>query len=530
MKKLFLLLITIFFCTRMMGENIIPDSISNPIRAGFHPDPSICRVGADYYLATSSFTWFPGIPIYHSRDLVNWSLIGHALTNPEAINFDGMTDNDGIWAPTLRYHKGTFYLITTAHGCGGNFYMTAQNPAGPWSNPIWLKDAPGIDPSLFFDTDGRCYYTGNRWDFKSAWPAQCAIWMQELDLEKGCLTGERKILTYGHAANAKYAEGPHLYKIDDHYLLLIAEGGSDYHHAVTAFTARSLWGPYVPCTVNPVLTHRHLGKDYPVQSLGHADLVQTPDGHWYAVFLGKRIVEGGLVPLGRETFLCAVDFQNNEPIFNPQIGVIKDLLKRPPLPWTPVAKTDEQNDFRGSSLPLEWATMRIPKRPFHQLIDGNLFLSLRPEMADSLVCPSILLRRVYSHDFSATTAISFSTSRPNEWAGLILYRTANGYYSLLKGRNEICLTKVLLGKKTVIATLPWKEESIVFRLVAKGANLTFYAGSSNDTLHQIGEVQSVDAVSDNKVNKFNGTGVGIYATSSGRKSNAKARFDSFEYK
>lgn len=133
----------------MMGETIIPDSISNPIRTGFHPDPSICRVGEDYYLVTSSFTWFPGLPIYHSRDLTNWSLIGHALTNPKAIDFNGMTDNDGIWAPTLRYHNGTFYLITTAHGCGGNFYMTAKNPAGPWSDPVWLKDAPGIDPSLF---------------------------------------------------------------------------------------------------------------------------------------------------------------------------------------------------------------------------------------------------------------------------------------------------------------------------------------------------------------------------------------------
>ena len=229
-------------------------------------------------------------------------------------------------------------------------------------------------------------------------------------------------------------------KIGDHYLLLMAEGGSDYNHAVTALTAKSLWGPYVPCTVNPVLTHRHLGKDYPVQSLGHADLVQTPTGDWYAVFLGKRIVEGGLVPLGRETFLCEVSFQNGEPIFNPGIGVIGNRLKRPPLPWTPVSKTDKQNDFESSALSPEWATMRIPEQPFHHFADGNLFLSLRPEMADSLVCPSMLLRRVHSHNFSATTTMSFSTRRANEWAGLVLYRTAKGYYSLLKGKNEIRLT------------------------------------------------------------------------------------------
>ena len=174
--------------------------------------------------------------------------------------------------------------------------------------------------------------------------------------------------------------------------------------------------------------------------------------------------------------------------------------------------------------------MRIPEQPFHHFADGNLFLSLRPEMADSLVCPSMLLRRVHSHNFSATTTMSFSTRRVNEWAGLVLYRTAKGYYSLLKGKNEIRLTKVLLGKRTIIATLPWKEKSVILRLVAKGATLTFYAGLSNDMLYQVGEVQSVDAVSDNKVNRFNGTGVGIYATSNGKQSINKASYQWFEYK
>ncbi|WP_458782944.1 beta-xylosidase family glycoside hydrolase, partial [Phocaeicola dorei] len=208
---------------------------------------------------------------------------------------------------------------------------------------------------------------------------------------------------------------------------------------------------------------------------------------------------------------------------------IGNRLKRPPLPWTPVSKASKQNDFEGPALSPEWVTMRIPEQPFHHFAGGGLSLSLRPEMADSLVCPSMLLRRVHSHNFSATTTMSFSTRRANEWAGLVLYRTANGYYSLLKGKNEIRLTKVLLGQKTVIATLPWKEKSVVLRMVAKGATLRFYAGLSNDTFHQVGEIQSVDAVSDNKVNRFNGTGVGIYATSYAQKSNAEARFDSFEY-
>ena len=192
----------------------IPDSINNPILPGFNPDPSICRVNDDYYLVTSSFTWYPGLPIYHSKDLVNWEIIGHAINRPDMIDMNNLNDNDGIWAPTIRYHDGLFYLITTANKSGGNFYVTASDPKGPWSDPVWLKNAIGIDPSLFWDEDGKCYYTGNSWDFKKSWPGQCAVWIQELDLSQKKLVGERKILSYGHANNATFAEGPHIYKIN----------------------------------------------------------------------------------------------------------------------------------------------------------------------------------------------------------------------------------------------------------------------------------------------------------------------------
>ena len=217
LKKALILVLT---CLSILAKaQNSPVNFQNPILPGFSPDPSICRVGDDYYLATSSFVWYPGIPVYHSKDLVNWKLIGHGISRPSQLDFSRMKDKNGIWAVTIRHHNGLFYLITTCNDCGGNFYITAKNPAGPWSDPVWLKDAPGIDPSLFWDDDGKCYYTGNTWHFKGSWPKQCAIWMQELDLNQKKLVGERKMLTYGHAANAPYTEAPHLYKIDGKYLL-----------------------------------------------------------------------------------------------------------------------------------------------------------------------------------------------------------------------------------------------------------------------------------------------------------------------
>lgn len=491
-----------------------PQTFTNPILPGFNPDPSVCRVGEDYYLVTSSFTWYPGLPVYHSRDLVNWKLIGHALDRPGMVDMDGLNDNDGIWAPTIRYRDGLFYIITTASKSGGNFYITAKDPQGPWSDPVWLEGVPGIDPSLFWDDDGRCYYTGNTWDFKKSWPAQCAVWMQEIDLAEGRLVGERKTLTYGHANNATYAEGPHLYKTDGRYLLLMAEGGSGYHHAVTAHQSDSLWGPYVACKSNPVLTHRHLGKKYPIQNLGHADLVQTQSGEWYSVALGTRTV-GGFTPLGRETFLCKVEFEDGTPVYNPGHGIVLQEQERPDLPWTPVEKAPEP-----------WYFVRVPKEDFFRSPDkGNICLSLQPEVIDSLVSAPMMLRKVTRHSFTAGARLDFRTGKENEEAGIVLYRTANGYYSLMKGKDGIVLTRKHLGKKETLAKAACDRPQVFMKVEVDGTEVRFSFGDSPDRMVPIGGTQKIDAVSDNAMNKFNGPGVGIYASSNGRKSGNEAIFD-----
>ncbi|MFI3249000.1 MAG: glycoside hydrolase family 43 protein, partial [Rikenellaceae bacterium] len=280
------------------ASDCVPTTYDNPILPGYHPDPSICRVGDDFYLVNSSFEWFPGLPIHKSRDLVNWELIGYAMKEPEKCPMNKIN----TFAPTIRFHDGLFYLIVTCPGAGGNFYITAEDPAGEWSAPTMLPDADGIDPSIFWDDDNRCYYIGQTHAEPREWTGHNDIWMQELDLEQGKLVGERKNLSSGHASNAMWTEGPHLYKIDGNYLLLLAEGGTSYYHAVTIFHSDELWGPYVPDHANPILTHRHLGESYPTQAVGHADFVDTPNGEWWMVSLGKRIRDG-YIYLSRETFL-----------------------------------------------------------------------------------------------------------------------------------------------------------------------------------------------------------------------------------
>ncbi|MGD9929379.1 MAG: glycoside hydrolase family 43 protein [Mangrovibacterium sp.] len=511
------------------SAQIIPENFRNPILPGFNPDPSVCRVGDDYYLVTSSFTWFPGIPIYHSKDLVNWKLIGHGITRPDQFDFDKITDDNGIWAVTIRYHEGLFYLITTCNRCGGNFYITAKDPAGEWSDPVWLEEAEGIDPSLFWEDDGTCYYTGNSWGFTKSWSSQCAVWTQELDLENQTLVGKRKFLTYGHANNARYAEGPHIYKIDGKYLLLMSEGGSAYNHAISAHHGNNILDTYIADQVNPVLTHRQLGKDYPVHTIGHADLVQTQHGDWWAVALGIRDI-AGKSGLTRETFLCKVEFENGTPIFNPGYGKVRLAQERPALPWSPLYEEATKEDFDTDSLSLKWHTIRTPKQSFYSLKDGSLSLHLLPEVTDSMVHSSMLIQRIKDQDYSATTKLSFSTKKDNEQAGLIMYRNNNSYYLLLKEKSRLVLIRKFQGKRVEVASCDYDKKDVFLRVDAEGRKIQFCFGTSPETMTKLGEPQDLEVLAEGNGNRFNGPGVGVYATSNGQRSGNSASFDWFEYK
>jgi len=504
MKKL---LTSILMCASLSVA--AQETFENPILRGMNPDPSICRVGDDYYIATSSFTWSPGMPVYHSRDLVNWQRICYAM--PEGLSLDGLNDNDGIWAVTIRHHNGTFYLIANAQKCGGNFYMTATDPKGPWSKPVWLTNTTGIDPSIFFDDDGKCYYTGNRWDFKHSWQGQCAVWIQELDIDNGKLIGERKDIAYGHAANAAYAEGPHIYKINGKYWLLMAEGGASYDHAVTALTASNVMGPYTPCKVNPVITARHLGHNAGIQDIGHADITDTPDGQWWAVVLGCRM-QNALKPIGRETFLCKAEFEDGNLIINPGEGKVLEKMPRPNLREVKMSVSDD------------WMWLRTRKAPFHTESNGEIQLQLLPEVIDSLHTPAYLFKRVTEFDFTFTSQVKFKAKGDNEEAGIAYYRTANGYFTLMKGKNKIFLTRKDKGKKEIIATADYNKPEVYFKVRVKDCKAQFSYGDTPECQNNIGSPMSIAPLSHNKYNKFNGTGIGIYATAKGKKSKNTASF------
>ncbi|GGN07934.1 glycoside hydrolase 43 family protein [Lentzea pudingi] len=299
-----------------------------------HPDPSVCRVGEDYYLVCSSFEYFPGIPVFHSTDLLLWKQIGNALDRPSQLLLTAATPSSaGIYAPTLRHHDGRFWLIVTSvsHG-GGNMVFTADDPAGPWSDPVLLPEVEGIDPDLAWDDEGNC------------WCTVAGVRQYRIDPTTGETFGPPHQVWSG-SPGAKAPEAPHLYRIGDHWYLMIAEGGTERGHAVSIARGGSPNGPFEPCPANPVLSHR--GTDEPVQNTGHADLVQSPDGSWWMVLLGVR--PGGGTPgwhvLGRETFLAPVTWTDGWP-------VVGELVTGP----EPAEL--ERDDFDSDLLAPSWISVR----------------------------------------------------------------------------------------------------------------------------------------------------------------------------
>jgi len=533
MRRFFKTLV-LLFCIGGLFAQVAPSTFKNPIIPGYHPDPSICRVGEDYYMVNSSFEWFPGMPVFHSKDLVNWRLIGYGLSHPDQVELPaGLNDSQGIFAVTIHHHDGIFYLITTCVACNGNFYVTATDPAGPWSDPIWVKSY-GIDPSLFWDDDGRSYYIGHgyRGTVPQQWDAQAGVWIQEIDLKTGELLGEWKQLTHGHAINARWTEGPHIYKIDNTYILMVAEGGTGFHHAVTVFHSKNVMGPYVPYHSNPVLTHRHLGKDYPIHSTGHADMIQTQNGEWWAVMHAKRLYEGKTL-LARETFLTPVEIQNEEgepiPVFNPGYGKLLFEQKRPNLPWTPWMRTPARDNFSNPELALEWNFLRTPYTKWYNLNKGKLNIELRPEIIDSLVNPSLIARRIQHHHFYATTSLNFKTRQTHEQAGLVAYRNSNNHVRLMKDKNSLVLVWTMKGQSQELARVPYTNDNVVLHITGDGIRAQFSYGQSEDKLHPIGPKVDFSIMSIEVPKGFNGPYVGMYATSNGYQSKAIAAFDWFEY-
>ncbi|MFE1357518.1 MULTISPECIES: glycoside hydrolase family 43 protein [Streptomyces] len=348
-------------------------TFSNPVIPGFHPDPSVCRVGEDYYLVCSSFEYFPGVPVFHSRDLVHWEQIGNVMERPGQLRLpDTAPSSGGVYAPTIRHHDGRFWLITTDVSHDGNVLFTATDPAGPWSDPVPLPGVKGIDPDLAWDEDGTCWVT-------SAGISQIAI-----DPGTGQTLGAPRRLWSG-TPGAKAPEAPHLYRVGGYWYLLIAEGGTERGHGISVARGPAPYGPFEPCPANPVLSHR--STDQAIQNTGHGDLVQAPDGSWWIVFLGVR--PGGGTPgwhvLGRETFLAPVTWSADG---WPVIGEATPVMAAPPWPPRPVPGPAARDDFDAARLAPHWISLRSRPQEAVSTTERPGWLTLRARGA-SLDDPAV---------------------------------------------------------------------------------------------------------------------------------------------
>jgi len=515
-------------------------TFKNPILPGFYPDPSVCKVGEDYYLVTSTFAYFPGVPIFHSKDLVHWKQIGNILDRPEQLPLKGAEVSRGIFAPTIRYHDGTFYMITTNVSEGGNFLVTAKKPEGPWSDPFYIQGAPGIDPSLFFDTDGRCYYQGTREKPDGKYYGDNEIYLQELDLNEMKLIGERHVIWHCALRDAVWPESPHIYKKGEYYYLLISEGGTAHEHAVTVARSKTLTGYYTGNKSNPILTHRHLGKNYPIVNVGHGDLVETDNGEWWMVLLASRPYGGRYRNLGRETFLVPVSWEDDWPVVNYGIGLVREEEPCPNLESAPRKKftpTVISYDFmKMSSVPFNMMFLRNPIPKDYVFING-LRLRLNKNSIAELDTVSYCCVRQQHMSFEVQTCVKFDPSGNNEHAGLVIFQSHKYHYQFVLTREVNALKLLVIkyenGKQEVLAEtgIPSQGGSPVhLKISAQEQDLSFHYSPDGQNYAPIHENANARILSTDAAGGFVGTTIGIYASSNGEEAGEKyAEFTKLHY-
>lgn len=489
----------------------LPAVVPNPVVPGFHPDPSIVRVGDDFYLVTSTFEYFPGVPVLHSRNLVDWELIGHCLSRPSQLPLAQVPSSQGIYAPTIRHHEGTFYMVTTNMSHGGNFYVTATNPRAEWSEPTWIGECGiGMDPSLFFDRDGKVYFTGHGGGERGA------ILQAEIDLRSGRLLHAPREIWRG--TGGIWPEGPHLYRKGEFYYLLISEGGTSYGHSVTVARSSSPWGPFEGCPRNPILTHRDR-RDLPIQATGHADLVELPDGSWAMVFLGIRPPDGNHHHLGRETFAARVDWIDGWPLVNGG---------RPIGLGNPRDVSGMRDDFDEPRLPLPYLYVRNPRPELYSLSARPGWLRLLGTEAtlEDVASPTFVGRRQQHLRARVSTLVSFEPG-PGHSAGLVLRANESNHYGLLVKQTGAARTVRLetrvQGETCVASEVALPTGDVELRVEAYPDRYEFFAavGERAFLLGQAG----ARALSSELAGGFTGVVVGLAATGDG----SVADFDYLAY-
>ncbi|WP_437773439.1 family 43 glycosylhydrolase [Arthrobacter sp. KNU40] len=407
-----------------------------PIIPGFHPDPSICRVEDDYYLVTSSFEYKPGVPIFHSRDLTSWELIGNALERNDQLSIPSSAGGGGIYAPTIRHHGGHFWLITTNFNevRKGHLIASATNPAGPWSSPVYTEGVLGIDPDLFWDVDGTCYLTWAGYDRTGI-----AILQAPINPETGAILGETQEAWQG--TGLANTEAPHVYRRGDWYYLMLAEGGTERGHAVTIARSRSLAGPWESNPANPILSHRSTSS--PVQNTGHADLVETPDGQWAMVYLGVRPTgpTPGFHANGRETFLAGVSWVDDWPVVDEDAFTVPE--------WA----GDIDDEFTDTELAHHWIGPGLNPAEFTSRgPDGGIAI------VPSATHRALLARRVEHQSWEARATVDAGTGR-------LVLRLDEAHWIAVESARDTVSARVVIGPADqVLATAAVTSAAVVLAI------------------------------------------------------------------
>ncbi len=517
--------------------------IQNPVLLGFNPDPSILRVEDNYYIAVSTFEWFPGVQIYHSRDLVNWELIGYPLTRSSQLNMLGNLNSGGVWAPCLSYSDGTYYLIFTdvksrkgAFKDTHNYLVTAESITGPWSDPIYLNSS-GFDPSLFHDEDGKKWLVNMIWDHRKGTNSFAGIALQEYSVKEQKLVGPIRNIFKG--TELRKTEAPHVYKRNGYYYLLTAEGGTEYDHAATMARSRSLFGPYEVDPMNPILTSDKSDEDQ-LQKAGHGCLVETQNGEWYMAHLCGRPVIDKKCILGRETAIQKCYWTDDDWL---RIENGPNPSKEVPAPDLPVSEAVTiplHDDFNEETLALHWnALRRTFEEKWYSLKDRPGYLRLYGEESmNSFHRQSMVMRRLEHFQVELETSVEFEPENFQQMAGLMIYYDTEDHVYLRITEHEtlgkcigIIETKYgsydeLLEKDIALPN----DQPIYLKAVIHDHLLQFYYRLDTDEWQQIGEKIDIGHLSDDDSDyvRFTGTFVGMAAQDlSGQ--HKKADFDYFNY-
>ncbi|GET21424.1 glycoside hydrolase family 43 protein [Prolixibacter denitrificans] len=516
-------------------DNPLPgdDYYYNPILPGWYSDPSICTNGNDYFLVTSNFSYYPGVPIFHSTDMLNWKQIGSILDTPSKLPLDGQRVSEGIFAPAISYNPNnkTYYMITT-NIRRGNFFVKTKDPFGEWSEPVWLPDIHGIDPSFFFDDNGKAYIVNNdEPDGGSTYSGHRAIRIRQFDVATDKTFGPSIMLVNGGVNLAEkpiWIEGPHMYKINGKYYLMCAEGGTSVNHSEVIFNGNSPMGKFIPWPENPILTQRDLDprRPLPITCAGHADLVQKDNGQWWSVFLACRPINDKFENLGRETFMMPVRWSiDGFPYITKGDEVIPRIIRMDGVKrdsTTTFGNFEKNDDFNSEKLGQEWMTLRGPAEDLYSLTANPGFLTLKcaDVTSSELKTPAFVTRRLQHHQFESTTSVYFKPYSKSESAGLLLFKDEGHQYFLALGRlkdnsETISLRKIKRGGEVeILASHPLKlgEGATKLKVVSDGTHFNFYyapAGSSWKLL-----ASNIDAyyLSTANAHGFTGTTIGLYAT------------------